>query len=192
MAAISGEMEAGEANRTLGAVRARQRGSIISYYALMVAICLASGLIGWAVGMILRTTGVWPGFKSDWAIVIGIWGGLIIYLLVGRPWAVKRFRSKMKLRGFKTRFSYSVEISDEGLSTQAGQVRKTAPWSAVTEIFRVKGYWIFLVQMEPWFLPSRFLGDPAGEKAFLKEALGNLTPEARARSQEAEAFASKV
>ena len=186
MVAIGGEMDAGEGNGALGAIRKRQQGSRLYYYLLMTALAFVGCLSGWLVAWL----GHWSDMNAVLAIVVGGWLALIVYLRFCNRWAVSRFRKKMVERGLKTRFAYSLEVSDEALTLQVSDVRSIAPWTAVTEIFRSKPYWIFLVRTNPWFAPSRFFADQAAEKAFLREALAHMTPEARARSKAAETFAS--
>jgi hypothetical protein len=191
MVSISGEMEAAEANGTLWAVRKRQQGSRIHFYLLMFGLIIGGALIGLLVCIVLSATGVMPNINFDPLIVIaGMWIGLIVYAHLATPWAIRRVRRRMADRGLKTRFPYSLEISDQEFAMQSGAMRAVTPWSAVTEIFRSKGYWIFMVQITPWYAPARFFPDQAAEKAFIKEALSHMTSQARARSPDAEAFAS--
>ena len=189
MITISGEMEAGEASRANAAVQRRLRGSKLSYYALMFGLYAAGAALGFFVGVLLRSSRLWPGVDLNWSTSLGFLAGGWSYLAICRPWTVQRFRQRMENRGFQLTFSQRLEISETGLVRQTGQVRSVAPWSAVTELLRVKGYLIFLVQMEPWYVPSRFFAGAAEEKAVLKEALDFMSPEARARSEEAESFA---
>jgi hypothetical protein len=61
----------------------------------------------------------------------------------------------------------------------------------VSELYRAKGYWIFLVQSEPWFAPDRFFVSDDEKRAFIAEALSHMSEAARARSQEAVKFAAQ-
>lgn len=96
----------------------------------------------------------------------------------------------MAERGLDLKFQQTLTVTDENLTLDSGRVRRVADWAAVTELFKTKDYWIFLVHMEPWFAPSRFFADKAEEKAFIRDALSHLSDEARTRSREAKAFAS--
>ena len=189
MVTASGEIEAGEANGATARVNARRQGSRLSYYLLMLSMGGGGGLAGYLLGLLLERTSGWSEYDVVLTSLGGLWIGVMAYALVCRPWAIKRFRRKMTERGLATRFAYALEISAEALSQESGRVKSRAAWPAVTEVFRAKGYWIFLVQTAPWVLPSRFFSDQAAEKAFLSEALSHMSPEARTRSPEAEAFA---
>jgi hypothetical protein len=87
------------------------------------------------------------------------------------------------------RFPHAIKLTAEGIVSQSGAITRTAEWSAVTEIFKAKGYWIFLVQMEPWFAPCRFFSDEAAEKAFIRAAISHVSKEARDRSRAAVTYA---
>ena len=190
MTKAHGEVDAGEAAGAAARINARRQGSRLSYYLLMLGMGAGGGLAGYLLGLLLERTSGWRDYQATLAGVAGLWIGVIAYALVCRPWAMKRFRQRMTERGLATRFTYALEISSEGLSQESGRVKSLADWSAVTEVFRAKGYWIFLVQTNAWVLPTRFFPDHAAEKAFLSEALGYMSPEARVRSPEAEAFAT--
>lgn len=187
MATVSGEMQAGEASGAVGPILRRLHGSKLYYYMLMLGLYAAGAALGLSVGATLRN--FWPKADVNLFTLIGFVLGGVVYLRVYRPWTVQRFRDRMEARGLKLTFGQRMEITEASLIRQTGEVQTIAPWSAVTELVRTKGYWVFLVQTDPWFLPSRFFTDQADEKAFLAEALKNMSPAARTRSPDAEAFA---
>ena len=189
MRSITGEMEAGEAQGAGAAVAARQRGSRYTYSAAVLALMAVGFAGGYGAGWLIERT--WPEtfFGAMPAGVVGMYLGFLVYLRLCRPWLVQRFRKHMSDRNLAVRFRQTFEVSDAGLTLESGLLRRTAPWPAVTEILRVKKYWIFLVQMEPWFAPSRFFANEADERSFIRTALGHLTEEAKARSKAAVAFA---
>ena len=188
MQSIEGDLTAGEAQAVSGKIASRQRGSTLSYYALMIGIIAGGVLITIVVGMAI------PGSKSylksgdlSW---IGLAIGWLVYFIIARPILIHRFRRRMRDRGLELQFHYSLEITEDGLKCDSTAVRRIADWSAVTEVFSVSGYWVFLVQMEPWLLPTRFFPSPVGEKAFIRAALAHMSEDARKRSKEAAALAA--
>jgi hypothetical protein len=191
MLAVSGELQAGEARRASAAIAARQRGSVLSYYLILAASVTAGGVVGYALGWAIKAG--WPelGVRAGIAASIGAWVGLIAYSLLGRVVLVRRFRKRMASRGFSVQFPYTLTLTDEALTLVSGPVRGVAEWRAVTELFKAKGYWIFLVHMNSWFAPSRFFESEGDEKAFVRAALSHMSSDALARSRQAVAFASE-
>ena len=168
MASVEGELEAGEAQGTMASIAARQRGRLVFYYG---ALLLLMGL-GFGLG------------------VIGMWLGWLAYVRLCRPLIVRRFRQNMRARGLDVRLPYGLKLTDAGLTLTCGGIVKTADWASVTEVFRAKGYWVILVQMEPWFAPVRFFANSADERSFIRSVVANLSDGARGRSKGAVAFAS--
>lgn len=190
MKSITGELEAGEAQAAISAVAARQRGSVFGFYVAMFALMSAGAALGYAIGRMLQTLTTSPLVDPWLTGCVGLWGGWLAYVRLCRPLIVRRFRNNMSARGLETRFRQTVTLTDEALVLESGGVRSVADWSAVTELFRVRGYWIFLVQMEPWFAPRHFFSSPSDEKAFVGVALSHLPKDALVRSRDAVNFAA--
>src|SRR5450755_3300874 len=93
-------------------------------------------------------------------------------------------------RGLDVRLPYELRLTDAGLTLVCGGLVKTADWANVTEMFKVRRYWVFLVQMEPWFAPMRFFPTTADEKSFVQAAVARLSDGALGRSKSAVAFAA--
>jgi hypothetical protein len=182
MLIVRGDLRAGEASATSAAVGKRQRGAIWTYYALLFASMAAGSFIGWIVDLWLH---------SDLRF-LGIVIGSVGYLIVGRRWTLIRFRGRMEARGLPTKFPLELSITKDVLKYQVSDISKEAPWRSVTELFHSKGYWIFLVQTEPWFAPSKFFASQADEKSFVTEALLHLSEEARGRSTAAIKFSQSA
>jgi hypothetical protein len=121
----------------------------------------------------------------------GIVIGGIIFRIWCREFVVRRFRERMADRGMDTRFQQTLTLNEDTIEMKSGLVRAIAPWASVTEIFKSKGYWVFMVGMNAWFAPKRFFIDEAAEVAFIRTALGHLTQGARDRSKDATSFAGK-
>jgi hypothetical protein len=190
VASAGSDILAGEASAIRGEVGKRQRGSAFVFYAILVGLYVLGAALGYGAGLLLRASGVAPEADLKLAALIGFLVGGLVYLAFVRKWTIQRFRQKMEEHGLKTTFPLKVELTEAGVDRWVGRVHSIAEWGAVTELFRVKGYWIFLVQMDPWVVPSRAFADQAAEKAFIKEALSHMTPDALERSLDAETFAS--
>ena len=187
---IMGEIEAGEAQAAMPTIAARQRGSRLTYYAALLLLMGAGALFGYLLGSALMRDGRKTIFDPSLTSLVGLWVGYLVYLRFCRPLLVRQFRKRMQDRDLSVRFEQTLEVDDEGLILESGGVRRIASWSVVTEVFESKGYWIFLVQMEPWFAPSRFFSSQSDEKAFIGAALRRMTPNARDRSKAAVALTS--
>ena len=190
MQSVTGEIEAGEAQGARGAVGARKRGSIAIFYVVQLAISAGFGAVGlglgWAINhLVTHEQTVDPVLT----MLVGLWLGILGYLLLARRLVIRWFHQRMAARGLDVRYVQTLTVQDEGLLLNSGMVRALAPWPAVTEVFRFKAYWIFLVQMTPWFVPRRFFANEAEERAFLRAALAHLSEEALARSKDAVDFA---
>ena len=190
MQSAQGELEAGEAQGAMAAIAARQRGSRAIYYVLLTLLMAVGFGIAVAVADIVQFLVRRPFLDPVLTGCIGLWVGSVAYAFVGRRFLIRRFRRNMSARDLNVRFRYTIELTKDGLVQVCGAVHRTAQWDAVTEVFRAKKYWIFLVQMEPWFAPMRFFANPADEKAFIRLALTHLSESARDRSKDAVAFAT--
>jgi hypothetical protein len=187
---ISGDLEAGEAAGAARAIALRQRGPVWIYYVLLLALMggffLAALGLDVAFEMLARRRVIEPTLAGLGGLLIG-W---VVYVLFSRPWSIRRFRRRMEDRGLSRRFPYSVTVDDQGLAIQSGRIRKTAEWASVTEVFKARSYWVFLVQMEAWVAPARLFPDLAAERAFIAAALARMSEGARKRSPEAVTFAA--
>jgi hypothetical protein len=183
MTAVSGQLTVGEARHAVRAVAARQRGPAYLYYAMMIAMGAAGAAAGAVVDHVFQRS------RNGLGMPLGTCVGLILYVLFARRITISRFRSRLAARGVPLDMPLQLEITGDGLIYTVGAVEQKAPWSVVTEVFRSRGYWIFMVQASPWFLPERFFADAQSERAFLKSALDRMSEGARSRSREAVAFA---
>jgi hypothetical protein len=184
MSAVSGLLQVGEASRTVRTIAARQRGSLVYYYAILFALAVAGGVVGYLVARFVMHV------DGDVGVPFGFSGGAIVYLFVVRRVAIKRFRSRMVQKGHPPDLQLRMEITPEALLYSLGGIRQIADWSAVSELFESRGYWIFLAQSSPYFAPKRFFESFAAEKAFVASALAHMSDDARARSKKAVAFAA--
>lgn len=165
MLSISGDLEAGEAAGAARAIALRQRGAIWIYYVLLFALMGGSYLAALGVDVAFEMLAGRRVIEPTLAGLGGLLIGWIVYVRFSRPWSIRQFRRRMDERGLSPRFPYSVTIGDQGLAIQSGGIHKTAKWASVTEVFRARGYWVFLVQMEAWVAPARLFPDLAAEQA---------------------------
>lgn len=179
MSSISGQLRIGEATNAIRAIRRRQIGSrFLSYIILAV---LLSG--GWSLGTFVSRPDSTP------VRLLGITAALLIYIAIQKRLILASFRKRMVDRGFPPELRVHMEITPSFLIYEIGDVRHTANWSAVTELFISRKYWVFLVQSSPWFAPQRFFTNEDAERAFVAEALAQMSDAARLRSAGAVAFA---
>jgi hypothetical protein len=184
METVKGELEAGEAQSAVATIGKRQRGSMLQFYLVLYGLIISGAVLGYGVGLAAQPH-LGYAFDPVFPALFGIWIGAGAYRFLCRPLLVRRFRSRMAARGLDIRFHQALTIADGELTMESGPVRRVAQWSAVTEVFSFKGYWIFLVQMEPWFVPKRFFADESEERAFIGAALSRMSDDARSRSKDA-------
>ena len=186
MISIAGTLEAGEAQGTQRAIRARTHGANFG-----VLIFAGSAIIGAATGagvaaFVDNVIGI-PSLSLP-AFIFAVAAVTLGLNRVCTKWSVRRFRRNMQARSMPTNFDYSFSIADDQLILETQWVRKIAPWSSVTEIIRAGQYWIFLIGFDPWFAPSRFFASPDEERHFIATAVGRLSRDAKERSQDAVVF----
>ena len=68
---------------------------------------------------------------------------------------------------------------------EMGDVTQSARWLSVTDLYRTRHHWVFLVQHGAMVLPRCFFDTPEAESVFIAHALTAMTDEARARSPDA-------
>ena len=185
MADITGTIRIGEANKACMKIGQRQRGSIWIYYLLMLAFAGTGGGLGYLADLYSRSA----PFDLAWWL-IGFWLGLIAYLYFGRKIVLWRFRKRTEGKGTPLDMPMHMAAGPDGLVYELAGIYHRAPWERVSELFPAKGYWIFLVNVSPWFAPKRLFASEAAERAFVREALSYMNEAARNRSAAAVKFVS--
>ena len=183
MSEVSGILQAGEASGTARALAARQRGSAWNYWAALVGIAVVCGILGVVIAPRLGVVDPLDGFAPGVAI------GALVYLLVARRLAVFGMRRTLASRGIATAFPLRLQVTDEALVYELGDVRQIAQWRSVTEVARIKDYWVVIAQATPFFAPRRFFASEQAERTFIAGLLAHMTPDARERSAGAADFA---
>ncbi len=180
---ITGTIRIGEANAACRKIGARQRGSVLW-------ILVPSIVLGFGVFFFADLVQTWVNFDIGlpyWIVILCVVYPAFIFVV--RKFSIWRFRKRLTGKGTPLDMPVHMTVSPDSLSYELADVQQRAKWSAVSELFLAKGYWIFLVQSSPWFAPKRLFSDEGAERAFLRDALSNMTDAARARSPDAVTFA---
>ena len=180
---ISGDIVIGEGTPWAGKACRRLQSRISPWLLLGVAIAtiFAFGMLtslaadnGWIPSIFL------PVLIISFSVCV-----LFAYVRVQRTVSVRAFTKALTVRGVTNPLPSSFSIEDDALTYDIGQVSTRVSWRVVSEIFRAGPYWIVLAQGAAHFLPVRYFETPAQEAAFLAAMLARMSPEARARSDEA-------
>jgi len=165
----------------MAALVRRQRGSttlyVIALYSLILLFVILGCLIGYWAGLDINFTG------CSAAVV-----ALLVWHFIGRRYLVWQFRKNMMARGVPMHVPVRVDISPEALVYDSKDVVHHVLWRGVSELYRKKGYWIFMVHSTGYYVAARFFADKKNELAFITEALSYMSDEARARSKGARKF----
>jgi hypothetical protein len=136
---VSGMLMLGEAQATMRAVGARQRGSSLWYWGTMLALGLGGALLG--IVLLPRYFPIEPAAAGGLGWIVGA----VAYIVLSPHLTVLLFRRRLSGRGIRRELPFSIAVTPDALVYEVGDVRQIAQWRAVTELFRSKGYWIFLV-----------------------------------------------
>lgn len=183
MTTITGTIRIGEAHATCAATAKRQRGGNGLYFGMMFALWIGGGVAGGAIGLALRA-------DLTLSVCIGAVAALLCYLPLANRLVVARYQHRLTGAGTLLDMPATMTITPEALIYTVSDIEKRGAWRAVSEVFHAKGYWIFMVQSEPWFAPDHFFASEADKRAFLREALSHMSGDARARSAAAVKFVS--
>jgi len=179
MSGVSGTLNVGEASATIKEVMSRLQGGrgISSFIAVLtLVVCAGVGGVLWRSNQVV-------------GIVAGVVVGLILWVFLYQRLSQYLYRRRFSERGFPLLLPLSIAFTDEALDYTLGDVREIAKWSAVTEIFPSHGYWIFLAQGSPFYVPERFFQTKSEERDFIRAALSHMSEAALACSPGAVNFA---
>lgn len=185
MPQVSGTLRVGEAKATVGALMARQRGSIASYYAVLFGMVLCGVALGLVMSAVLA-----DGYEPHYGVggAMGAIGGAMVYQLIQRPLAMARFKKTFQSRQQTLDLPLRMEIAADHLIYEVGGITQFVKWDVVAEVFRSHDYWIVLAQADAMFAPMRFFASTDDERKFVADLLAHVSSDARARSTEAERF----
>jgi MFS family permease len=189
---VSGILRVGEAAPVAARVARRMSGVGAWRGALWLGFIVLAAILGAAAAIFVGRAFGWSWGDSPMLGGLGVASGAVAGRILGVPlfrkWGVARFRKRFVALGQEPELPLSITIEADTLTYVIGLLEKRARWSAVTELFPVPGYWVFIAQATPFWVPDRFFPDDAARRAFIAEALGHMTDAARKRSVKAEAF----
>ena len=186
MTTVEGQIHVGEANAACGRIRKSQIG--LPWYLIGVLLIPIFAIAGGFAEEGVRSALGRPVAQSALGDLIGLVIGGWLYLNLCRRLSVAQFRKQLHARGLPLDMPSRFELTPEQLVHTGHGMTTSADWSGVTELFRVKGYWIFMAVSLPFVVPERFFADRRSEREFIAEALSRMSPEARARSADASKF----
>jgi len=179
---VSGVIAAGESSAAMAYVKGRRGLSPRQVKAILFGCIWA---VGWPLAAWMSDS--WfAALASVEGVCIGLGVGVVLIQLLARP----AMRRALAQRGQAYEQALTFRLTAEGLAFDSGDLAMTAHWSCVTDLYRTRKYWVFLVQSSAMVLPRRFFASPDAERAFVAEALSRMTGAARARSPEAVRIAS--
>lgn len=173
----TGILAVGESATAMAYIKARRGVSPRQMKAIFLICMLAVGipLGAWASGSWLAAT-----LSVEFALVGAGAGMLIIQKLAGPS-----MRKALAERGQAYEQVLTLRLTPEALVYDLADLKMIARWPCVTDLYRTRKYWVFLVQSSAMVLPRRFFAAPEAEHDFIAEAMSRMTDAARARSPDA-------
>lgn len=182
-------MRLGETVSLAGYVRRKTGGASDSSRAFVFWMLLAIAAV---LGAIMQHLGSrymgWPSGNNLPGFLFGAAVGVFAITPLQRRWDLGRFRREFRARGHDPDLTISTSLGPDRLSHSVGGIEHLVQWPVVTELFRIRGYWVFVAQGTSVWMPRRFFPDAAAERAFIAGALSYMSDAARRRSGRAEAF----
>jgi len=173
----SGIVAAGESNAAMAYIKGRRGISPRQMKAILFGSLLILGfpLAAW--------------FSESWLIALpaveGALGGLVVGLVAVQMLAGPAMRRALAKRGQAYERRLTFRLTPDAIVYDLADLTMTARWSCVTDLYRTRKYWVFLVQSSAMVLPRRFFATPKAEREFIAKALSHMTDAARARSPDA-------
>jgi len=176
----TGVLAAGESTAAMAYVKARRGVSPRQMKAILIVCMLAVGVpVGaWAFGSWLAAA-----LSVEFA-VIGLGVGLVVIQGLAGP----SMRRALAARGQPYEQTLTLRVTPEALVYDLADLTLTARWSCVTDLYRTRKYWVFLVQSSAMVLPRRFFATPEAERDFIAQAASRMAKAARARSPDVARF----
>jgi hypothetical protein len=127
-------------------------------------------------------SGSWLGaaLSVEFAIV-----GLIVGALVVQRIAGPLMRKALTERGQPYEQQLTFRLTPEGIVYDLTDLTMTARWSCVSDLYRTRKYWVFLVQSSAMVLPRRFFATREDELNFIAQAMSQMPAAAQERSPDA-------
>ena len=189
---IEGQYRIGEAAGAAPRAHLRANGRQWGAAAFWLTIPLFAAATWFLTAVVATMFGADPVLRG-WLMVIGAWPGILLGQRVGRLLCAaisrRQIRERLTDRGMSDPFPVAFELTDEALVISQGQLTHVWRWPAVSDLFRVGGFWVFVAQGDPAYLRRNMFLTAEAERAFLAEALNRMPQAARTRSREAMAVA---
>lgn len=174
---IQGTLVVGEASATLTDLRTRTGGVTWIHQFVLVAMVAVAAIAGWEIGGAVGA-------------ILGVALADLSYNFLGARLIRADFRRRWRSNGQPLELPMRLSVEDEALVSECAGVKRIMPWGTVSEVFRSKGYWIFVVQGEGIYAPIHMFDSEGAQRAFIEAALARMSSDAQERSAGAVAFAS--
>ena len=177
---VTGTLIFGESGSAMAYIKGR-RGISPRQIKLILVICMFAVSLpagAWASGSWVTAT-----ISTEFACIGLFAGALIVQRLTGPS-----LRKALAVRGQAYEQEVALRITPEALIYDLADLTMTARWCCVTDLYRTRKYWVFLVQSSAMVLPRRFFATGEAERAFIAEAMSRMTDAARERSADATKF----
>lgn len=185
MLSIHGTIRIGEAATTAKSTAYRQRGGAWPFWLAMAVLWIAGAAAGGAIGLVLHTD---PFLTGGAGALIGV----LLYARFAQWLSIWRFRRTQTGKGVSLDLPLRIEITPDAFVYEIGDTVTRAKWTAVSEGYLKSGYWIFMVQANPWFIPDRLFEDTGHCRRFLHQVLSHMSKEARDRSPDLVRFVEDI
>ncbi|MEQ1780277.1 MAG: YcxB family protein [Hyphomonadaceae bacterium] len=174
---VTGVLAAGESTAAMAYIKARRGVSPRQMKAILVVCMVVVGIpVGaWASGSWLAAA-----MSVEFSII-----GLGVGLLIIQKLAGSSMRKALAERGQAFEQVLKLRLTPQALVYDLADLTMTARWPCVTDLYKTRRYWVFLVQSSAMVLPRRFFTTPEAERAFIVEATSLMTEAARTRSPDA-------
>ena len=173
----TGILAAGETTAAMAYIKGR-RGVSPRQIKLILLVCMLA--IGIPVGAWASESWLAATISVEFAF-LGLGLGILIIQRLAGP----SLRKALAKRSQAYEQALTFRITPECLVYDLGDLTMTANWRCVTDLYRTRRYWVFLVQSSAMILPRRFFATAKAEHDFIGEATSRMTDAARARSPDA-------
>jgi hypothetical protein len=173
----SGIVAAGESNAAMAYIKGRRGISPRQMKTILFGCLLIIGI----------PLAAW--FSESWLIALlaveGAAIGLVMGLVTIQMLAGPSMRKALARRGQDYERLLTFRLTPDAIVYDLADLTMTARWLCVTDLYRTRKYWVFLVQSSAMVLPRRFFATPEAEREFIARAMSQMTDAARSRSPDA-------
>lgn len=170
----TGVISVGESTAALAYIKTR-RGLSPRQIKMILVLCIL--VVAIPIGAWLSGSWLAAALSAEFAIVGLVLGSLIVQRLIGLS-----MRKALAERGIAYDLPVTLRITPDALIYDLGDLKFTARWSCVTDLYQTRKYWVFLVQSSSLVLPRHFFDSAEEERNFITEVIARMTDPARARS----------